>query len=429
MLLITTILLYPLASIASTKDDLTIYLVKKEYQRAKYEPSKGIYLGAYVLQDNLVSFNMEKFNELTQKKNASFFKYVGYGKLFPTQWVEEVKSAGAIPHIAWEPNNGLDQVKDDNYLRNFAREAKKAGVPIFLRYASEMNGDWTQYSGKSKQYIEKWRLVHDVMEKEAPNVIMVWTVFTFPDRNISDFYPGDAYVDWVGVNLYSVVYHGFNINVKADLEDPLKLLDYVYNLYSYKKPIQISEYGVTHYTSTDNKSYINFAETKLKQLYGSLPSKYPRVKSIFYFNVNKIDNTPTGKKINNYLLTDNKNILNTYAALIRDKNYLTEVVKEETKFTNEIFSYRGCLFEINGKTYVDIEFFKNYMGLKIKVSGKKAVVSNEVRTATYDVITRQVRKGYYNAYWNIHGLPLRDISQKFGYDINYSKVNNSITLK
>ena len=68
---------------------------------------------------------MDKFNEVMDKKHISFFKYVGYGKPFPTEWVEEVKKAGGFPHIAWEPNDGLGIVKDNHYLRTFAKEAKK----------------------------------------------------------------------------------------------------------------------------------------------------------------------------------------------------------------------------------------------------------------------------------------------------------------
>ena len=49
----------------------------------------------------------------------------------------------------------------------------------YFKICFEMNGDWTAYSGDPEKYIEKWRLVHDVMAEEAPNVMMVWTVFTF----------------------------------------------------------------------------------------------------------------------------------------------------------------------------------------------------------------------------------------------------------
>ncbi len=45
--------------------------------------------------------------------------------------------------------------------------------------------------------------------------------------------------------------HLYNINDYAVHEDPLRLLDYVYQTFSDRKPIHISEWGVTHYTAFD----------------------------------------------------------------------------------------------------------------------------------------------------------------------------------
>jgi len=430
LILITIILTLstPVNILAKSSDDLTIYTIKKDYRSSKFEPSQGIYLGAYVLQDVTINYDMDKFNNLTQKKHASFFRYVGYGQPFPKEWVEKVKSLGAIPHIALEPNNGLAMVKDDKYLRTFAKTAKESDVPIFLRYASEMNGTWTQYSGKSKQYIEKWRLVHNIMAKEAPNVMMVWTVFTFPEETIERFYPGDAYVDWVGINIYNVIYHNDNIHEKASSEDPLKLLDFVYNKYSYKKPIQISEYGATHYTITDKKYYVDYARNKITRLYKNLHSKYPRVKSIFYFNVNNLANAPEGRKINDYSITNDKIILNTYATLVKNIKYLTKVTDSTTKTVNENLSYRGFLFEANDKTYVDVDFYKNYLGLKVRINGNKVTLSDEKKTTAFNILIKSVPKGFDNANRKVRGLPLRDIAINFGYSIVYNSDNNSVYI-
>ncbi|GAE92425.1 hypothetical protein JCM21714_1424 [Gracilibacillus boraciitolerans JCM 21714] len=120
----------------------TIFIEKNNVQTEKFEPRNGLYLGGYVIQDEYINASMNTFNEITNKQHASYFRYVGYGKPFPEEWVENVKSVGGFPQIAWEPNNGLDEVIDDDYLREFAKSAKEAGVPILLRYASEMNGTW-----------------------------------------------------------------------------------------------------------------------------------------------------------------------------------------------------------------------------------------------------------------------------------------------
>lgn len=295
------------------------------YTGAKWEPREGVYLGAYVVQDGLIGGDMAEFNRLTGKQHATFFRYVGYGQPFPEEWVGEVAAVGAVPQIAWEPNDGLDAVVDGAYLREFARRAGETGIPIFLRYASEMNGNWTVYSDDPELYIEKWRLVHDVMEEEAPNVAMVWTVFTMPQSTIKKFYPGDEYVDWVGVNVYNVAYHNNRLDLAAAYEDPLKLLDYVYQTYADRKPIMIAEYGVTHYTITDEREYVEMAIAKLTRMYRGLLEYYPRVKAIYYFDVNNVAYAAQHRQINDYSLTSDPQVLAAYRELVHDPRFLSSV--------------------------------------------------------------------------------------------------------
>ena len=301
-----------------------------EYSLAKFEPEHGCYLGAYVLQDEYINGSMDTFNQLTGKKHASFFSYFGYkeGSLVDlVKWLIKVKDADAAPHLALEPNKGLAEVRDDPYLHELAAILNGIKGPVFLRFASEMNGDWTPYSGNPKKYIEKWRLVHDIMEKEAPNVIMVWTVFTFPEWTIMSYYPGDEYVDWVGVNVYNVIYHNNNKKRVAKHEDPLQLMDFVYKKFSSKKPIQISEFGASHYTITDNEYYLDFAVSKISRMYEGIKNSHPRVKSIFYFDVNNLANAPEGRQINNYSITEQEKILNVYKKLIADPYFLSSIDK------------------------------------------------------------------------------------------------------
>jgi hypothetical protein len=183
--------------------------------------AKGCYIGAFIERDDTVRGRIDEFEEITRKKHASYFTYVGYGCPFPGDWVAKVKATGAVPQIAMEPNYGLDEVRDDAYLRAWARDAARTRVPIFLRWGSEMNGPWTKYGKDPKQYVEKFRLVTKVMREEAPNVAMVWTPFSEPTRTIASFYPGDDHVDWVGVNVYSVYVNNGDPLRPAWQRDPL----------------------------------------------------------------------------------------------------------------------------------------------------------------------------------------------------------------
>lgn len=62
--------------------------------------------------------------------------------------------------IALEPTHGLDAVKDDEYLRKFIRDMGNSEVPMFLRFANEMNdpsNPW--HKDGPEKYKEKFRLV------------------------------------------------------------------------------------------------------------------------------------------------------------------------------------------------------------------------------------------------------------------------------
>ncbi|WP_204260547.1 glycosyl hydrolase [Bacillus sp. 22-7] len=390
----------------------TIFVHKQNVPAEKYEPRSGIYLGGYVLQDEYINTSMNTFNKLTGKTHASYFRYVGYGKPFPKEWAEEVIAAGGFPQVAWEPNNGLEEVKDDEYLRQFAKDAGELKVPILLRYASEMNGTWTFYSGHSEQYIEKWKLVHDVMEREAPNVMMLWNVFTMPESTIDEFYPGDEYVDYVGVNIYNVFYHNDKIEERSDFEDPLRLLDYVYNTYSHKKPIVIGEYGATNYTVTDGKHHDEFAVEKITRIYKYLPELYPRVKYIYYFDVNNLVNAPEGRKINNYAITEKKSILNAYSDNIKTDRYLSKV--QESPAKDDTYSYRDFLFFYDGKLYVDFQFVRDYLDMDVKEENKQTYeVAYKGESLKVKPETMKIDKAAFFEKREIKGIPLVEILKHF----------------
>ena len=68
-------------------------------------------------------------------------------------------------------------------LKLVADDMARSHAKIFLRFASEMNGDWTNYHNNPAEYRRKFRLVHQVMRRRAPNVATVWCPYTFPRWN------------------------------------------------------------------------------------------------------------------------------------------------------------------------------------------------------------------------------------------------------
>lgn len=308
---------------------LDLQLQLPETTLAKYEPATGTYFGAYIEQDAISKESGNKyqnFNQKTGKQHSIFFNYHKYGSAFPQATATNLKDVNGALQLALEPSN-LADVKDNTYLRQFAKDAKASGIPIFLRFASEMNGDWVPWHGNPTLYKEKFRLVAKVMKEEAPNVAMVWVPNSVPVHNIHDYYPGDDVVDWVGVNLYSVPYFNGNANQPAEHVNPLDLLDPIYEAYASRKPIMIGEYGASHFTSVGNKDVSKFAITKMNMFYQGLRMNYPRVKAVHWFSVDTLTSpyvTPD-RKLNNFSLTVNSKVLDAYKKVVAHPYYLSNV--------------------------------------------------------------------------------------------------------
>lgn len=302
---------------------------------AKYEPVSGCYLGAFINFDPTLKSPYKDiggrthqefgpFEEKIGKPHASYFFYMGYGSRLPVDWLKKMADAGKFVHIALEPNNGLDMVKNDEYLRSLAKGIRRSGAKVFLRFASEMNGPWTKYHNDPAKYREKFRLVYRAMRDLAPNVAMVWCPFQTPIRLIDRYYPGDDAVDWVGVNVYSVTYHDNDKSDPAHNEDPIQLMGYVYKNYAKKKPVMIGEFAATHYSAVEKKQRPDFARDKILRLYKNLP-KFPRVKFVNYFNSNNMQ-FAKHRLNNDYSVTNNATVLKAYQEAIGSNYFLGTII-------------------------------------------------------------------------------------------------------
>lgn len=298
---------------------------------AKYEPKSGCYLGAYINFDPTLNSPYRDiagrihqlpgpFEEAVGKPHAMYFFYMGYGSRLPVDWLEKLADSNRFVHIALEPNNGLDYVKNDDYLRALATKLRRSNAKVFLRFASEMNGPWTKYHGDPAKYREKFRLVYKVMRDLAPNVAMVWCPFQTPIKYIDSYYPGDDAVDWVGVNVYSVTYHDNDPKRPACHEDPVKMMDYVYRKYASRKPMMIGEYGATNFSSMEKKDRADFAKQKILRMYNAMPHR-PRVKAINYFHSNNIAFVKH-RQNNDYSVTSHPKVLTAYQKAIAKEHFI-----------------------------------------------------------------------------------------------------------
>jgi len=294
---------------------------------AIHEPAYGCYVGANIEREYRAP-SFEEFNEAVGKNHAFFF-YRQYGGSYPKSYTEMARRANAGLQISLEPRS-LDEVQDGVYLRRFARDLREARVPVFLRFASEMNGPWVPYHGDPKRYIETFRMVARVMHEEAPNVAMVWCPNAIPEDEINAYYPGEDAVDWVGVNFYSVPYNDANRARGAEWRHPADSLDYVYRSYASRHPIMVGEWAASHHSVVDNVDRPEFAANKIGQFYSALPRLYPRVKAVHWLSMNTIQHASGARKLNNYSLLDHPEVTLAYGRAVGSEYFLGQAPAGET---------------------------------------------------------------------------------------------------
>jgi len=154
--------------------------------------------------------------------------FSGFDSGFSAAQVNAAWHARQIPMLTWEsrPLNGDGSTADyslasiaagahDTYLRKYAADIKANGLPLIIRFDQEMNGDWYRWgesnpaAGNAEgSYVAAWRHIHDVFAAEGANAQVIW--LWGPNRvdniqrlpAIGNYFPGAAYVDWVGMSGY-----------------------------------------------------------------------------------------------------------------------------------------------------------------------------------------------------------------------------------
>jgi hypothetical protein len=166
--------------------------------------------------------------------------------------------AGAIPLISWRgvPYQTILGGHSDSIIKAAARNLARLKQPVFLRWAWEMNGNWYPWGGPNNDndpqgYVDCWRYLHRIFtQQNARNVAWVWSI-NWNNRppaatnRFQSYYPGDSYVDWVGLS-------GYNLGH----ESPQTLYDPLYNAYATRKPVFITEIAAADFGGVTKGDFI-----------------------------------------------------------------------------------------------------------------------------------------------------------------------------
>jgi uncharacterized repeat protein (TIGR02543 family) len=194
--------------------------------------------------------------------------------------------------VVWMPYknvNDQQSLKDiangayNSYITTQAQLCKSFGYPIYMRFGPEMNinqgyPEANSWAANPTDFVNAWRHVVDIFRAQgASNVIWVWN----PNFNESpgaphhytEYYPGDGYVDWVGIDMYQC----------SDNVDPATEMSYLYNDYGSRKPVAICEWASNSYEwmGTTTKDALRASYTQ--KFFDAVEARV-NVKMITYFH-------------------------------------------------------------------------------------------------------------------------------------------------
>ncbi|MFJ3667037.1 glycoside hydrolase family 26 protein [Streptomyces sp. NPDC090106] len=136
--------------------------------------------------------------------------YSNWGTDFDTEGNAFLWDHGQLPMLALVPTDtplaDIAAGEDDDYIRRLADQIAAYDGPLALSFAGEMNGPWNSWGpehAKAADFVAAWKRVHDTFaEQGVTNVIWVWTPHVIDSgttAKLRPYYPGDEYVDWVGL--------------------------------------------------------------------------------------------------------------------------------------------------------------------------------------------------------------------------------------
>jgi hypothetical protein len=238
---------------------------------------------------------------------------------FPEKQVHSILTTGSIPVITWEPwlsdfdskahpklksveNRDLNGLSDisygdyDFYIETWAKKAANVKSPIFLRFGHEMNDayryPWGIHNNSATAFVAAWQHIHAIFKTAGANNV-IWVYSPHPAYGFfKEFYPGDAYVDYVAVG-------ALNYGTVASWSQWWNFEEifgkYYPALSAFQKPIMIAELGCL-VAGGDRKLWF-------KNALEDLPKRYPAVKAVLFFHYS-VDKTVSDKSLNWYFIHD-----------------------------------------------------------------------------------------------------------------------------
>ena len=261
------------------------------YQERSLIMNNGVYFGAF-LDDSPSLDYITRFNRSIDGNLDMVLQFHAFAKGFdyPAGQIAELHGRGITSLIKLEPwswegsadiSFSLGRIiggEFDEGLDKFARGIATSNIPVLLTFGHEMNGDWYPWSGDPETYKKAYVHVWDIFERAGANKYATWLWNINAGRgDASAYYPGDKYVDGIGLDGYSTDWTGNPKDARSLFGADIAYMKQAHPL----KSLWILEAG---YDKSNGGSPAGEAQF-LKSLVELAAQE--ELAGVFYFNVNK----------------------------------------------------------------------------------------------------------------------------------------------
>ena len=296
------------------------------YNGACNYPADGSLTNAYLLYAHFFNENFADFDWMVKENLTANPGYLEAAWNVPNETKEELDK---INSGAWDSYI----ISNLQYLNSISDTYK-----VLLRFGAEVNV-WAslpqsasavaEMAAYQQSFINAFRRIATLADTHAPKVAMVYSPndvsnwYTSPE----DFYPGDEYVDWVGMSTYfdgnstaENKYGSMDAYYSSGLyENHMMRISKIVESFGNRKPIMISECGFSY---TDDASKARATEA-MKKFYAYVNMVYPQVKAVFHFN------TDFGGK--HYSIANDAAFHETYKAAVAANGVMASTLKGQPK--------------------------------------------------------------------------------------------------
>lgn len=248
-------------------------------------PAHGALFGAYVqprggFSASDVEAAVTGLERTLGRKLAIDQIYVRWAHPMPLAVARWDLSEGRIPMISWAGTR-TDRITAGAYdaqIRARALQLRALRGPVMVRWFAEMDGVQSRPEVVSPEsFVAAWRHIHDIFSRAgAANTRWVWcpNAFNFATGYAQKFYPGDAYVDWIGADGYSWAPK----RPGARWKDFTEIFSDFYRWgASMGKPLLIGEYGVLERSPGEKAAWFARADRDIR-------TQFPAIRAVVYFD-------------------------------------------------------------------------------------------------------------------------------------------------